>query len=100
VTSRKRNPRRRLLACESGDKLHVALAHAAAIGSLQAPLPEGLQLAFVQHRTAITCATQSCFVSSCLACDGLGVVSCALQLQTELYFRTLQYFHVFGGAQP
>jgi len=74
------NPRRRLVACESGDKLHVALAHAAEIGPL--PFPERLQLAACS--SASSCdhmCNPSSFVSSFLACDGLGVISCALQLQ-------------------
>ena len=55
----------------------------------QAPLPEGLQLCSLeQHQIAITCATQSCSVSSCLACDGLGVFSCTLQSQTDLHSQT------------
>lgn len=70
-------PRRRLVACESGDELHVALAHAAEIGPL--PFPDSLQLA--ARSSASSCdhmCNPSRLMSAFLACDGLRVVLYAL----------------------
>jgi hypothetical protein len=84
-------PRRRLVACESGDELHVALAHAAEMGralAVSGALAACISLFSIGLRSHVQPIE---FRLVFLACDGLGgdLISCALQLQCFRIFVLL-----------